>query len=87
MEPEVVIDIVTLTLWTALKVALPMLAAALGTGLMISLLQAMTQVQEMTLTFIPKIFAVIAALMLSMSYMINTLTEFTREIFSRLTVP
>ena len=87
MEPEVVIDVISMMLWTALKVALPMLLAALGTGLMISLLQAMTQVQEMTLTFIPKIFAVVAALMLSMSYMINTLTEFAREIFSRLTIP
>lgn len=87
MDPETVIDIISLTLWTALKIALPMLLAALVTGVFISLIQAMTQVQEMTLTFIPKIFAVIATMLLSMSYMINVLTEFTREIFSRLTIP
>lgn len=74
-------EAITLTL----MVSAPMLAAGLIVGLSISLLQAVTQIHEMTLTFIPKIVAVAGALMLFLPWMINLLVDFTRRLFE--TIP
>lgn len=68
-----------------LMVSAPMLAAGLIVGLSISLLQAVTQIHEMTLTFIPKIIAVAGALMIFLPWMINLLTDFTRRLIE--TIP
>ena len=67
---------------TALIVASPMLIFGLLVGLIISIFQAVTQVNEMTLTFIPKILAVAAALLLFLPWMINRLITFTTQIIS-----
>jgi len=67
---------------TVLLVAAPMLLAGLGVGLLVSLFQATTQIQEQTLTFIPKIVAVLVALVVFGAWMLRTLVEFTMRVFS-----
>jgi flagellar biosynthetic protein FliQ len=63
-------------LWVALKISLPLLSVALFVGLTIGLLQALTSVQEMTLTFVPKVGAMLAVFWVSMSFMTATLVTF-----------
>jgi flagellar biosynthetic protein FliQ len=65
-----------------LSVAAPMLLLGLITGVTISIMQAVTQVQEMTLTFIPKILAVAVALLLFMPWIINRLITFTTHLIN-----
>jgi flagellar biosynthetic protein FliQ len=67
-----------------LKVALPMLLISLGVGLIISLFQALTQIQEMTLTFVPKIVIMFGALIFLMPYMLHTLEDFNHELSRRI---
>lgn len=62
--------------------ALPMLLAALGTGLIISILQATTQIQEQTISFVPKIVATFAVLVASSSWLIAMISQFAIEIFA-----
>jgi len=64
-----------------LMVSAPMLGFALVVGLAIAIFQAVTQINEMTLTFVPKILAVAAALLIFLPWMINYLTDFTRHMF------
>ncbi|MFH0765916.1 MAG: flagellar biosynthesis protein FliQ [Calditrichota bacterium] len=82
MSPDFAIWICRQTLYTALLLAAPMLIAGLVVGLTISIFQAATQVNEMTLTFIPKILAVVIVLLLLMPWMINIMTRFTHELFA-----
>ena len=81
MTPEMVISIGREAILTVLMVAAPMLIAGLVIGLSISLLQAITQVHEMTLTFIPKIAAVAMALLVFMPWIVNTLVSFTIRLY------
>jgi len=69
-------------LTVTLMVAGPMLAFGLIIGLVISIFQAVTQINEMTLTFIPKILAVALALVVFLPWMINMLTDFTRHMYA-----
>ncbi len=71
------------SVWVMLKVGGPILFVALLVGLSISLVQALTQVQEMTLSFVPKIIAIFAALVVLMPFMLATLIDFTRELMDR----
>jgi flagellar biosynthetic protein FliQ len=66
-------------LWVAVKISLPMLVVALAMGLLVGLLQALTSVQEMTLTFVPKLAAMLGAFWISMGFMTETLTGFFRD--------
>ncbi len=72
------------TLIVFMKVSLPILMIALIVGLIISLFQALTQIQEMTLSFVPKITIVFLALMFLMPFMAHTLTDFTSELHTRI---
>lgn len=63
-------------LWIAVVVATPILAAALISGVMVGLFQALTSVQEMTLTFVPKLAAIVVVFWLSMGFMTQTLISF-----------
>lgn len=67
-----------------LLLAAPLLLAALATGLLVSLFQAATQINEMTLSFIPKILAVFAVLVLAGPWLLKLLTTFTRELFTNI---
>jgi len=62
----------------ALKIGAPVMLMALACGLIISILQALTQIQEMTLTFVPKILVIMLSLVVLMPFMLTTLIDFTR---------
>jgi flagellar biosynthesis protein FliQ len=80
MSPEIAIELVQRTLKLTLMVGGPLLLAALLVGLLISLGQAVTQIQEQTLTFIPKLLAVGGLLVLLLPWIVRTLVEFTLQI-------
>ena len=82
MTDQMVIDIVWKTLWLALKLAAPALISAMVVGLGISIIQAATQVNEQTLSFIPKIVAMTFAIMLAGPWMIKLMINFTTEIMT-----
>ena len=64
-----------------LKIAGPVLMIALIVGLVVSIIQAATQIQEQTLSFVPKLLAIIAALIITGNFILNSLIEFTQSIF------
>ncbi len=68
----------------ALLLALPMLAGGLIAGLAISIFQATTQINEMTLSFVPKIIIVVAIIIFTMPWMMNMMMEFTTDIFNKI---
>lgn len=70
--------------FTVLKAAAPMLVLALVTGLIVSVFQATTQIQEQTLAFVPKIVAVLVAVIIFGPWILNTVVDFTYTIFSNL---
>jgi len=69
-------------IWTVLLVSAPVLGAALVVGLMISILQATTQLQEQTLVFVPKIIAVMVVIVIFGPWMLNILTSFTHDLYA-----
>ncbi len=81
MSPQLVVEIGREALMLTLMVSGPLLLFGLVVGLAISVFQAVTQIQEMTLTFIPKILAVALALLIFLPWMINMLTDFTHHMF------
>ncbi|NVO22444.1 flagellar biosynthetic protein FliQ [Donghicola sp. C2-DW-16] len=81
MSETVIFDMMRLGLWTAVQVSLPILAVALITGLVVGLLQALTSIQEMTLTFVPKVLAIVITFWMSMDFMTSSLVNlFQNEI-------
>ncbi len=82
MSPETVIEIGTAAIKVALLIAAPTLLAALIVGLIISVLQAATQIQEMTLTFVPKIIAVAVVILIFGPWMLRILISFTVQLIS-----
>jgi flagellar biosynthetic protein FliQ len=82
MNTQFVVELARNSIYTTLLVSSPMLILALIVGLAISILQAITQIQEMTLTFIPKIIAVAVALVVFLPWMITTIVSFTNQLFS-----
>lgn len=78
-------DIIKLTydtLLVTLKISAPILVISLITGLIISILQTTTSIQEQTLTFVPKLIAVFLVLIFFASYIIHTITDYTIELFN-----
>lgn len=71
-----------MTMIVSAKVAGPILIVSLAIGLGISLLQSVTQIQEVTLTFVPKLAGVALVVVLAGNWMLNTLIEFTRQLFN-----
>lgn len=69
-------DIVRQALWVAVITSVPILAVALISGLIVGLFQALTSVQEMTLTFVPKLIAIVIVFWMSMGFMTQTLITF-----------
>ena len=76
MTEAVIFDILRQGLWVAVLISAPMLAVALVAGVTIGLFQALTSIQEMTLTFVPKVGAMIVVFWVSMSFMTATLVAF-----------
>ncbi len=81
MEQSQVITVLQDAITTILTVAGPMLIVAMVVGLIISIFQATTQINEQTLAFVPKIVAILLTLLLSAGFIITTLTEFTTRMF------
>lgn len=82
MTIEFVVDICRKSVQTALLMAAPMLLAGMIIGLIVSIFQAATQINEQTLTFIPKIVAVFITLLLMTPWLIQTMTSFATAIFT-----
>lgn len=82
MTPDFVIHIARQTMIVTLLMAAPMLGFGLLVGLIVSVFQAVTQVNEMTLSFIPKIIAVLLAFAVFLPWLLRTIMEFTTWIFT-----
>lgn len=78
------LDIAREALFTILVVSAPVMVVALSVGLVISLLQALTQIQEATLSFVPKILAIFASLLIFLPFMGASLGTLTRDLFQRI---
>jgi flagellar biosynthetic protein FliQ len=81
MTPEFVISITQEAINTILWISAPVVLIAMMVGLCVSIIQAATQIQEMTLVFVPKMLAVFIGLALFASFMLDTLARFTTTIF------
>lgn len=84
MTEQMVIDIGRHTLYVAFLVASPMLLFGLAVGVLIGLFQAVTQINEMTLVFVPKILAVSLAIIIFLPWILNLLISFASEIMNRI---
>ncbi len=82
MNVDVVIDIARETLLVIIKTSAPMLLVSLIVGLIISIFQTITSIQEQTLTFVPKLLAIFLVIMLTGSWIFKTIVDFTYELFS-----
>lgn len=81
MTPNSVVDIGREALEVVLLMSAPLFLAALVTGLVVSVFQAATQINEATLSFVPKLVAVFVALIVAGPWMITLITDFTRRLF------
>jgi flagellar biosynthetic protein FliQ len=81
MGPESVLTVGRDALWLAVLLAGPLLLAALAVGLLIGIFQAATQIQEMTLSFIPKLLALVVALFVAGPWMLQVVVNFSRQLF------
>ena len=86
MSQGIVLDIMKDAFITVVLIAGPVLIVALAVGLIISIFQAVTQIQEQTLTFVPKILAVFISILILGTFMLNTLVEFTNRMFSNISL-
>ena len=78
------IDVVQQAIWTIILASAPAVAAAMVIGLAIALFQALTQVQEMTLTFIPKILTILTVTALTATFIGSQIFSFTEEVYGRI---
>ena len=81
MTPEFVVGFARQAIELTLMVSLPMLGVGLAVGLTVSIFQAATQIQEQTLSFIPKIVSMFLALLIAFPWIMNKLVTFTSEVF------
>lgn len=81
MTQAFAIELARQAIVTAILISAPILTVAIGVGLLVSMIQTVTQIQEQTLSFVPKLFAVAAAFLVSLSWMLQRLTAFTVELF------
>lgn len=81
MDQGQIMEIGAKTMWVTLQISLPVLGVSLIVGLLVSIFQAVTQLQEPTLTFIPKILAVVVVIVVAGPWMMNTMLAFTVELW------
>ena len=82
MTVEAVLDVAVETIWTIIITSAPLLIVSLIVGLVISIFQAVTSIQEQTLTFVPKILAIFICMLIFGSFILNTIVEFMTELWS-----
>jgi flagellar biosynthetic protein FliQ len=79
-----VLDVARDAIFVLLKIGAPIMLVALTVGVLIALLQALTQMQEMTLSFVPKILAIFLTAVLALPFMVATLVDFGEELFRQI---
>ena len=84
MNEVTVLEVGSEALYIVLLTAGPIMMAGLAIGLIIALFQALTSIQEMTLTFVPKILVIFLSIILFLPFMMNAVTEFGRSLFDRI---
>lgn len=82
MDTGTVINIARQTVWIIVKIAVPVLLVSMIVGLVISLFQTLTSIQEQTLTFVPKLIAILLTLMLLGAWMLNQITGFMGNLWN-----
>jgi flagellar biosynthesis protein FliQ len=82
MDPQEVIDIGREAIWNMLIISSPILVAGMFVGLLIGLLQALTQIQEQTVAFVPKLVAMVLILSLTLPWLINRMMQYSSELIA-----
>jgi flagellar biosynthetic protein FliQ len=82
MENEFVVEVVSQAIKVTLMLSAPMLIGALLVGVLVSIFQAVTQINEQTLSFIPKILVIIATLVIFSPWMMETMVSYTQDLFT-----
>ena len=84
MDLSQIIDILREGMWVALKIGGPMLIASMAVGVLVAIFQAATQIHEQTLSFIPKLLLIVVFLLFAGTWMLDTMQDFTRMIFTQM---
>lgn len=82
LNEQIVIDIIRQALWIVIKVSFPILIVSMVIGLIISVLQTVTSIQEQTLTFVPKLIGIILVIMISGNWIMTEVRNFAVELYS-----
>lgn len=84
MTPETVITIGQQALWVTMLIAAPLLLSALAIGVLVGMFQAATQINEMTMSFIPKLLVLVIALSIAGPWMLSVIMNFTRQLVEQI---
>lgn len=84
MTPETITTIGQQALWVTMLTAAPLLLSALAVGLLVGMFQAATQINEMTMSFIPKLLVVVAALVIAGPWMLGVIVDYTRQLMEQI---
>lgn len=84
MSPEMVITIGQQAMWVTMLIAAPLLLSALAVGLLVGMFQAATQINEMTMSFIPKLLVMVAALVIAGPWMLSVIVNYTRQLIEQI---
>ena len=82
MTVEAVLDVAVETIWTIIITSAPLIIVSLVVGLIVSIFQAVTSIQENTLTFVPKILAIFVCMLIFGSFILNTIVDFMTELWN-----
>jgi flagellar biosynthetic protein FliQ len=84
MTPETITTIGQQALWVTVMIAAPLLGSALAVGLLVGMIQAATQINEMTLSFIPKLMVLVMALVVAGPWMLSVIVNYTRQLMEQI---
>lgn len=84
MTQDTVMNLATQTLWMTILIGAPLLLAALAVGLLVGMFQAATQINEMTLSFIPKLGILVVALLIFGPWMLSNIVDFTQRLYTNI---
>ena len=84
MTPETVTTIGQQALWVTMLISAPLLLSALAVGLLVGMFQAATQINEMTMSFIPKLLVLVAALIIAGHWMLSVIVNYTRQLMEQI---
>lgn len=84
MTPETITTIGQQALWVTIMIAGPLLGSALAVGLLVGMIQAATQINEMTLSFIPKLLVLVMSLVLAGPWMLSVIINYTRQLMEQI---